>query len=158
MKIRLCAIILWMVIIFYFSAQPGGTSSIISDTVSYKIIDMADKSLNIGWNNSQKEDYAKNLHYPIRKAAHMTEYAILAVLILTYILKFKETKELAVILHEKILYIISQVITVIYAVSDEFHQLFVEERSCQITDVLIDSIGGMIGILMVYLYKSKNRR
>ena len=43
---------------------------------------------------------------------------------------------------------------ILYAASDEFHQLFVPGRSGQITDVLIDSGGLLAGILLVVLIKS----
>jgi len=40
------------------------------------------------------------------------------------------------------------VICVLYAISDETHQIFVPGRSAQISDVLIDSVGAIVGILM----------
>jgi len=46
--------------------------------------------------------------------------------------------------------LISIIICIIYATSDEIHQLFVPGRSCQLLDILIDTIGSVIGI---YLYK-----
>lgn len=53
--------------------------------------------------------------------------------------------------------IISILMCVIYACSDEIHQLFVFGRSGEIRDVLIDFIGSFIGILIVYKsYKRKN--
>ena len=36
-----------------------------------------------------------------------------------------------------------------YACTDEFHQLFVPGRSGQITDVMIDTLGGSIGVLII---------
>ena len=47
--------------------------------------------------------------------------------------------------------IISLVLGIIYASLDEFHQLFTPGRSAQITDVIIDSMGVMLGILLVML-------
>ena len=40
--------------------------------------------------------------------------------------------------------------TSFYAATDEFHQLFVAGRSGQIKDVLIDTIGACIGLLVLY--------
>jgi len=40
------------------------------------------------------------------------------------------------------------VFCVLYAISDETHQIFVPGRSAQISDVLIDSVGAIVGILM----------
>lgn len=37
----------------------------------------------------------------------------------------------------------------LYACSDEIHQLFVEGRSCQLSDVGVDAIGFSIGIVLI---------
>ena len=37
--------------------------------------------------------------------------------------------------------------TFLYACSDEFHQLFIPGRSGEFRDVMIDSTGGIIGIV-----------
>lgn len=42
--------------------------------------------------------------------------------------------------------LLALVIYIIYAVSDEFHQLFVPGRGAQLKDVLIDCAGAAIGI------------
>lgn len=39
-------------------------------------------------------------------------------------------------------------LVMLYGCSDEFHQLFVAGRSSRITDVLIDTCGGGIGLLL----------
>lgn len=52
-------------------------------------------------------------------------------------------------------YLISILICIIYATSDEIHQIFVPGRACQIRDILIDSIGSITG---VYLYKLINTK
>ena len=50
---------------------------------------------------------------------------------------------------------------VAYAMTDEIHQLFVPGRSCQVTDVLIDSagvlFGSVIGVL-IFISTVKQRR
>ena len=38
----------------------------------------------------------------------------------------------------------------VFACTDEFHQLFVPDRSGKFTDVLIDSVGITVGVLIVY--------
>ncbi len=52
-------------------------------------------------------------------------------------------------------YLLSILICIIYATSDEIHQILVPGRACQIRDVLIDSIGSITG---VYLYKLINTK
>jgi VanZ family protein len=75
----------------------------------------------------------------VKKGAHITEYAIL------YFLLFRAFQSLMVA--RKAL-IVSAVIAVLYAISDEYHQTFVPLREGTVRDVFIDSIG----IFLVYLY------
>ena len=44
----------------------------------------------------------------------------------------------------------------IYAVSDEVHQLFVEGRSCEVRDMLLDSAGVAAGVLLMNWLKSRD--
>ncbi len=69
----------------------------------------------------------------LRKGAHMTEYAILGLLLLRAI--GRELPALAV--------------GIGYAVTDEFHQHFVRGRHASPIDVLIDTVGLVIGIFLV---------
>lgn len=41
-------------------------------------------------------------------------------------------------------------ICILYAISDEFHQLFVPGRGGQIRDVLIDSTGAIVGVAICF--------
>lgn len=73
----------------------------------------------------------------VRKSAHCLEFTGLSFLfnLSLYVTKNKPSFVFAVML------------TSIYAATDEFHQLFVEERSCQITDWAIDTAGAILGAL-----------
>ena len=42
-------------------------------------------------------------------------------------------------------------IVLFYAVSDEFHQLYVQGRNSSVLDIIIDFIGGLIGTIIFYL-------
>lgn len=81
----------------------------------------------------------------IRKLAHFTEYLILGFLTINMLNKNDISKK----------YLLSILICIIYATSDEIHQILVPGRACQIRDVLIDSIGSITG---VYLYKLINTK
>lgn len=85
------------------------------------------------------------LSFIIRKLAHFTEYLILGLLVANMFTKNNINN----------LYLISIILCIIYATSDEIHQLFVPGRACQLRDVLIDSIGSITG---VYLYKLINTK
>ena len=66
----------------------------------------------------------------LRKGAHMTEYAILAMLLVRASVSYAGAFALAVV----------------YATSDEVHQLFVRGRHGSPLDVAIDAVGALIGI------------
>lgn len=47
---------------------------------------------------------------------------------------------------------------VLYACSDEMHQFFVPGRSCELRDVLIDSAGALVGVLLVFLTRRRREK
>ena len=89
----------------------------------------------------------ETLTFLIRKLAHMSEYAILA--LFTYYALIK------IAFNKRIIFQITFLISFLYACSDEFHQLFISGRSGQFTDVLIDSTGCIIMLLFLYLWQKK---
>ena len=79
---------------------------------------------------------------PVRKAAHMTEYAILGLLSFTFyrgILKKEKRQFLAALLT-----------AAVYAATDEFHQYFIPGRSAEVMDVCIDTLGASIGLAILF--------
>ena len=127
-----------MILIFMFSHQTGSESSGLSSQIVLWI-----------------QTY---LHIPIsefivRKAAHMSEYALLT---LTLIYGFYKNNYPI----QKIM-IYSLIGTFLYACSDEMHQLFIGGRAGQFTDVLIDTCGGCLTIIfydVLTKLKYKQRR
>lgn len=77
----------------------------------------------------------------IRKCAHLTEYAILA-LLLWRALHVPRAGAWSWRLARK-----AWLLTVFYAASDELHQWFVPNRQASGWDVLIDAAGGAAGLL-----------
>lgn len=128
--------IIWMIFIFIMSHTVGTVSS----QQSSFIADIITQYLKI--------DYSL-LTFIIRKTAHMSEYAVLLLL-----LHFGITK----IYTHKYSLLISLFVTFIYACSDEIHQLFIPGRSGQFTDVLIDTSGALIMLLIIYSYKLIKRK
>lgn len=121
----------WMIIIFWFSNQPATESSEISGTISYRLVEDTDEIFNWGLTTDQIGNIAGNIEYPIRKAAHMTEYAILGWLAFAFSGTFE--------MRQKVHYIAALGFAFCYASTDEFHQLFIPGRSGQFTDVCIDT-------------------
>lgn len=73
----------------------------------------------------------------VRKTAHCLEYTGLS-LLLNSAWYFTQ---------EKKAYLPAVVCTSLYAVTDEVHQLFVEGRSCELVDWVIDTFGALLGAL-----------
>lgn len=147
-KNQICFVILtvmWMIIIFFYSSQPAIDSKEISSKYAIFVCEHLlpfydDLSINEQITCLQKTDHI------IRKIAHFAEYAILGFFVVgIFISKETKGKKLARVI------IISWLITALYATSDEFHQLFVPGRSGQVSDVIIDSSGALVGILLCYM-------
>ena len=139
--------ILWMVVIFSFSAKSAVQSTEMSTSVGKMICRIFVHDFS-SWSDEKQEELAAKIDHPVRKCAHASEYALLGALVLltacTYAKMSPKTVAAAVI------------ISVLYAASDEFHQRFVPGRSCQFTDVLIDSAGVMVGVgFIIVCYKIK---
>lgn len=88
-----------------------------------------------------------------RKGAHLTEYAILAVLWWNVLRPRRPTFEWS-----SRVAIWAFVLCVVYAASDEYHQCFVKDRGPAVTDVLIDATGAALGLSIVRLLLSRRRR
>lgn len=86
------------------------------------------------------------LHYWIRKGAHFTEYFILA------LLAYRAFRYGEAWRHWRALGF-SGSFSILYAFTDEFHQVFVSSRGPSLRDVGIDALGAMTGfILLAGLY------
>lgn len=128
-------------LIFGFSNQDGEESSGLSKRITEKIIVQFDLFHNL--NKSQKEEAANKLEHIIRKIAHFSIYSVIGILLMSlmYTYKLKSLNR----------FYLSFFIGTIYSITDEFHQSFIPGRSAQVHDILIDSYGVIIGILVVVL-------
>jgi len=131
----------WMVIIFSFSSKNSDDSTVQSNNLGYFIANIFVPDFD-SLSEAEKIQIVESIDHPIRKCAHATEYAILGFLI---------TGCLSTNQKSKYRIIIAEVISALYATSDEIHQLFVPGRSCQFKDIIIDSSGALIGILLYFI-------
>lgn len=131
--------IIWMIIIFMFSAQPASASNQLSTGFTEVLIDTLGKIMPFNIEISTVSNLVGQLNHIVRKFAHFSVYLILGILVSRSMIKngFKGN-----------VFIISLLICATYAASDELHQLFVPGRGCQLKDVLIDSLGSLVGIVM----------
>ncbi len=142
--LKLILIILWMFVIFHFSAQAGDESASISNRVVIKI---AETIHHHTLSNTEKEVFIEKFSLVVRKTAHLVEFLILAILIYLFLIELYPK--------DKYLFILVVLLTVFYALTDEIHQLFVPGRYGSIIDVLIDSMGALFGTLMCFNYRHK---
>ncbi len=130
--------IAWAVAIFCFSAQPAEHSSHVSSTLTEQLIQLLPGTQEMSF--SDQKQLLEFVHVFLRKLAHFVEYMILgcltAALCRTYDLQHYHG------------FLIAFCASSLYAVSDEVHQLFVPGRSCQFLDVLLDSFGVFVGIVL----------
>jgi VanZ family protein len=91
-------------------------------------------------------------HYLIRKAAHFTEYAILALFAAR---AFRWTRRLGFYRHW-VLWALALV--AIYSLTDEYHQSFVSSRTSSIYDSAIDTAGGLAGLFIAWMWSKYHQR
>lgn len=125
-------VILWMALIFYLSHQPVEKSNNLSKEITEIIIETIEKVV-----PSKKFDL-RTLNHILRKNAHFFAYFILGILVLNALRVSSINGFNGIIL--------TLMICILYAISDEVHQLFVPGRGGQVRDVIIDSAGAIAGI------------
>ena len=70
----------WMCLIFSFSNQPATESSKVSGGLCHRMVERVNDTFHLDMTEKQQLAMAEKIEYPVRKAAHMTEYAILGLL------------------------------------------------------------------------------
>lgn len=135
-----------MVLIFSFSAQ-SGTSS---ERTSGGLIESLLRTFYPEFENLAEAAQCRiisSFQGVIRKTAHLGIYAVLgcftAAALLTHYMKPKTR------------FLVSTLICVAYAVTDELHQLLVPMRGPGVLDVVIDGTGSVIGIGFVLIVGGK---
>lgn len=143
-----------MVLIFSFSDQNASVSSSTSSGLIEKLLsvfyhDFKDSS------EADKLLLIESLQHLVRKMAHFVIYASLGASLFcaayTYNVKIVSK------------FLISLPMSLIYAISDEIHQMYIPGRAGMIEDVILDFCGSLFGVIIVFLiiliYKSiKYRR
>lgn len=140
--------IVWMVFIFSMSDRNASESTKLSRSVGYRVCQIFVPGYE-NWSEQKQDKLAEQIDYPVRKCAHAAEYAILGVLLAGTLLggpvlkRYKTAGQ----------YAICWGIGVLYAASDEIHQLFVPGRSGMVRDVMIDGFGVFVGLCVVYVVR-----
>mgnify|MGYP000165776922 CR=1 FL=1 len=117
--VLLSFIIIWMVTIFIFSHQPAKISSNTSgDTIRFIINHIP---IIKDYNYTQKEEIVELLQPIVRKLAHLSIYVLGGVLLFTFANTYN--------IEEKNKISFSALTGILYAITDELHQLFIPRTS-----------------------------
>lgn len=150
-KIFTVLMLIWMTVIFLYSAH--GSEQSMSD--SHEAGELVGGLLMFDFSEdgaAARFNFSRMIEKPIRKCAHVCEYVILGALTLLAIAEEDELQSALEYENIKSRYtpgagvLAAYAVSVAYAAWDEFHQLFVRGRACLLSDVVIDSIGVMIGV------------
>jgi len=129
--------LVWMVVIYSASSDQSSfqhSSRIIEPILRWFFPHLSDQTVD-------------GIVFAVRKCAHVTEYAILALLFWRALRQPQR--------HESRPWRGSQarlavLLVAVYAASDELHQLFVPSRQASVLDVLLDTSGAAIGLLVLW--------
>lgn len=128
-----------MGLICFFSSQDADLSSQLSYPVTEGLVGTIDRLFSLELSEAELVAASVVYHSLVRKLAHMTEYALLAV---TLFLPFR-------LWHILRPHISAWCFCLVYAGLDEFHQLFSPGRSASLRDVCIDASGALAGLLLL---------
>ena len=138
--VSIVLVVLWMGVIFSFSAQNGTESK----KTSGGLVEFVAKIINPDFENlseKEQEDAKNAVSEFVRSAAHFFCYAVLGFLSLNALLTYK------IKLKYKVIFAFA--FSCVYSASDEIHQCFVPDRAFQFSDIVVDTFGAATGILML---------
>ncbi len=142
-----------MCMIFAFSSAEAVESARSSSGLSMFLVRTDNVLFGKHWSEEEILLYAQKIEGSVRKAAHVTEYLALACSVGFFLLTRKVT---GLLLVPAVV-----IFTTLYAASDEFHQTFVTGRSGSVSDVVVDSLGAVVGAMIILLiseYRLRRRR
>lgn len=131
-------VILWLAVIFFASGDSLSsqrTSQFIGPLLHWLFPAMSDATM-------------AEVIFGIRKAAHMMEYAVLALLIWRAYRKplVNDPRPWSRLQARRALFL-----SILYAGTDEFHQMFVPSREARIHDVALDACGALGALFLLWL-------
>ncbi|MFN2577195.1 MAG: VanZ family protein [Pyrinomonadaceae bacterium] len=131
-------LVVWGVLIFLGSGNvlSATHTSVLLRAIRWLFPNVRDESLAV-------------FHLLVRKAGHLTEYAILATL------AARALQGSARDFLRRHWFWLSLLLAIAYALTDEFHQSFVPSRTASIYDCLIDSVGALIGLTVIWSRRRK---
>jgi VanZ family protein len=131
--------IIWIIAIYFFTELPSfngqSTQEVINKTAVANEVTQHVVSPQTGTFITLGE-----LNILFRKSAHIFVFGVLAILFFKCFAPIKFS------------YVLAWVFTVLYAIFDEWHQSFVPGRVASMKDVMFDSFGAMVALLLIYFF------
>jgi VanZ family protein len=131
---------IWMAVVFVMSTDFGSSDH--SSRILVPLLRWFDPAVT--------QATIERAHFLVRKAGHVTEYAILALLVLRALRILSSNPPAR---WSWPLAALALAIAAAYGATDEIHQLFVPSRGPSLHDVMIDSSGAALGLLLAFLWK-----
>lgn len=139
-------VILWSLIIFSLSSQPATKSNNLSKSVTKQIIKATQKGGVLNIQIKPRKNMINKLNDIVREYAHAAVYLVLGILVMNAFIMSGVRGYKA--------FVFSFIFCILYAVTDEIHQLVVPGRGTEVADILIDGIGASTGIgLYKFIFK-----
>ncbi|WP_028784055.1 VanZ family protein [Thalassobacillus devorans] len=146
---------LWMAVIFYSSAQPYQDQDIkpfLSGKLDLTFLKPILEPLHFTYHHSEVSIAALGtaglVEFFIRKGAHITVFLILT---LSFYYALTKTSRLSL----NVRLALAWLLTVIYAISDEWHQSITPNRTPYFGDVILDTTGAIIAVAILFLLSRK---
>lgn len=141
-----------MATIFVFSHQPATVSGQVSGGLIYRFLNFIVSGFD-SLTEAEKAQMVEDLQYIVRKGAHALCYSTMGALSMGLMSTFDFKKRVLPA-------VFAFLISFLYSVSDEVHQLFIEGRSGQFSDVILDGCGAILGIVVVgfFIWIVRKRR
>jgi VanZ family protein len=136
---RYAPLIIWMLLIFLASTgelSASNTSRILRPLLIWLFPDISEEAL-------------ARAHFFVRKAAHFTEYGVLALLAARAFV----TSSRGVL--RRAWFFTAFLVIILYSLSDEFHQSFVASRTGSIYDSFIDMAGGLTALVLYAVWRGR---
>lgn len=155
-KIKLLLVILWMLVIFMMSHLNATKSWLLTGKILVSLENVtstSEEKIDVTSMDDREElslySNKEMAMYLLRKAAHVIEFFVLALLVSLLLMDYRSKRDQI---------LITFLWGVAYAAFDEFHQLFIAGRTANPKDIAIDSIGVVLGILLFQYMINKVKR
>ena len=131
-------VILWSCLCIYLSSQKLTGTTQLSDVITHFILNFL---------RLPGQTYYMPLFDGVRLAAHVMVFAVLSMLICgaLFVTAGKGRK----------VYILSFAIGAVFSVGSEFGKLFVAGRHCSVSDMILNLLGCVLGIGLIYIFKKE---